>query len=131
MVFGGTLRKFRSSSGMSQKEVSEKLGIDRSTYSCYETGKLKPDFEIIVKLSHIFDIDLRDFADEFQYEGKVMLKSNDPNYKLSTDDDFSSLSYDEKFLITYLRSLEDVDHEQFVTELKKRYLKRLLGENNK
>lgn len=39
-----------------QKQVADLLGLDRSTYSYYELGKIKPDINTVMRLSDIFDV---------------------------------------------------------------------------
>ena len=36
--------------------MADLLGVDRSTYSYYELGRIKPDVETIMKLSEIFRV---------------------------------------------------------------------------
>ena len=35
------LISFRKEAGFTQQQIAELLGLDRSTYSCYETGKVR------------------------------------------------------------------------------------------
>ena len=44
-VFPTRMKKARSETGLSQREVSEYTGIPLSTIAKYETGKLEPDLE--------------------------------------------------------------------------------------
>ena len=37
------LREIRIELGVSQREISEKLGLSTSAYGCYEQGKTTPD----------------------------------------------------------------------------------------
>ena len=48
------IKKFRESSGYTQKQVSNLLNIERSTYSYYEIGKTIPDLKTLLKLAEIF-----------------------------------------------------------------------------
>ncbi|MGN1043866.1 MAG: helix-turn-helix domain-containing protein [Acutalibacteraceae bacterium] len=50
------IKKLRKESGYTQQEVANLLNIDRSTYSCYEIGKIKPDVDTVVCLSQIFAV---------------------------------------------------------------------------
>lgn len=52
-----TLRQCRQNAGLSQRQVAEALGLERSTYAYYETGKIHPSCEMVIKLSRIFNID--------------------------------------------------------------------------
>lgn len=49
----------RNSKGMKKTELSDLLGLGSSvTVGDYETGKTRPSFERLIKLSEIFDTDL-------------------------------------------------------------------------
>ena len=55
---GGILRLLRNSKKLKQCEVSEQLGINRSTYSYYESGEITPTIFTLIKLSEIFGVEL-------------------------------------------------------------------------
>lgn len=50
------LKEMREDCSFSQQQIAEKLGIDRSTYSYYETGKTTPDILALIKIAEIFGI---------------------------------------------------------------------------
>lgn len=50
------LRIIRKQLGLSQKEIAEKLDCSPTVYSRYETGERQPSIDVLIKLSHIFDI---------------------------------------------------------------------------
>ena len=41
---------------MLQKDVAQRLGIDRTTYAKYESGASEPNHETLLKLSELFDV---------------------------------------------------------------------------
>lgn len=45
----------RKSSGLTQKEVAEHVGVDQSAVSFWETGKNSPRAAILVKLSKLYN----------------------------------------------------------------------------
>ena len=45
------LRQLRTSKNLTQKDVAEFLGVDRTTYVKYETGASEPNFETLQKLA--------------------------------------------------------------------------------
>ena len=49
------LKVLRKKAGYTQAEVALKLGIDRSTYAKYETGQSEPNFDMLQKISALFD----------------------------------------------------------------------------
>lgn len=54
--FFENLKEARIASGLSQKEVAEQLGVAKSTYSLYESGRREPDVERIKKLAQILGV---------------------------------------------------------------------------
>lgn len=54
--FGKRLASLRIKTGLTQKEVAERMGTVQSTYSGYELGTRKITLEIVVKLASIFDV---------------------------------------------------------------------------
>ena len=55
MVFGERLRALRTAKKMSQKELAEKLGTAKSIISFYESGERFPSFDVLIKISYIFN----------------------------------------------------------------------------
>ena len=56
MSFGEKLRKARESRGYTQQQIADRMGIDKSTYCGYETGKRQPDVIKIKQLSKILGV---------------------------------------------------------------------------
>lgn len=50
------LRGLRQSKKLSQKEVAGKLNIPATTYNTYESGRTEPPIEILVRLSHLYQL---------------------------------------------------------------------------
>ncbi len=50
------LKELRTQRGLTQKDVAKLLHISRPTYTRYETGERKPDYETLKKLSEIFNV---------------------------------------------------------------------------
>lgn len=44
----------REASGMTQKKVAEKVGVDQSAVSFWETGKTRPRAALLVKLAGLY-----------------------------------------------------------------------------
>ena len=55
---GKNIRSLRQSKNMTQDELAEKLFVTRQTVSNYETGKSRPDVEMLVKISDILETDI-------------------------------------------------------------------------
>ena len=58
MQFGENFRKVRKQSGLSQKEVAQKLGICQSNVSDWENDVSRPDYEKLLALSELYEVSL-------------------------------------------------------------------------
>ncbi|MGN1144350.1 MAG: helix-turn-helix domain-containing protein [Anaerovoracaceae bacterium] len=56
MRLASNLKRLRVSYGFSQKELAERLQIDRSLFALYESGKRCPDPELLYDVARIFGI---------------------------------------------------------------------------
>ena len=56
MRLASNLKRLRVSYGFSQKDLAERLQIDRSLYALYENGKRCPDPELLYDAARIFGI---------------------------------------------------------------------------
>lgn len=50
------LKELRLKNNFLQKELAEMIGVDRTTFSKYETGASEPDFETLLQLADIFNV---------------------------------------------------------------------------
>ena len=50
------LRELRKGKKLSQKEVAAHLNIPATTYNTYESGRTEPPIEILVRLSHLYEM---------------------------------------------------------------------------
>lgn len=58
MELKDVLRKLRLHYRYSQRELAEYLGIDRSTYTYYESGKTTPPLNTLLELSGLYKVSL-------------------------------------------------------------------------
>ncbi|NOG26599.1 helix-turn-helix domain-containing protein [Lysinibacillus fusiformis] len=56
MKYGEILKKLRIERGLSQKELTDRLAINRSTYARYETSSTQPDFDTLKLLAEFFNV---------------------------------------------------------------------------
>ncbi|WP_251393100.1 helix-turn-helix domain-containing protein [Mediterraneibacter agrestimuris] len=54
--FKENLKEARIKSGLSQKEVSENIGVAKSTYSLYESGNREPNVNTIKKIADVLNV---------------------------------------------------------------------------
>jgi len=56
MLFSEILKQLRIEKNLSQKDVANAIGVDRTTYTKYETGKSQPDFVTMQKLAEFYSV---------------------------------------------------------------------------
>ena len=57
---GKFLQLLRKETGFTQEELAEKLNVSRRTVSRWETGTNMPDLDILMELSDLYEVDLRE-----------------------------------------------------------------------
>ena len=57
------LRALRQQCNLSQRQVADALGLDRSTYTYYEIGRSQPNLDIIGSICEIYKISVSDLID--------------------------------------------------------------------
>lgn len=55
IYFPERLKYMRKKTGLTQKDIAQKLNIQRVTYSHYETGRSQPSIDTLILLAQIFD----------------------------------------------------------------------------
>ena len=58
MEFGKFFKECRKESGLSQKDVAERLGIHQSNVSDWENSISRPDYEKLIELAKIYNVTL-------------------------------------------------------------------------
>lgn len=56
MNLGKKLKELRKSYGLTQEKLAEALDISRVNYTRYETDKVRPDYETLVRLADFYDV---------------------------------------------------------------------------
>lgn len=57
------LKEIRTTKGFTQKELAEKVGVDTSSISKYETGVAEPSYDVLMKLSRVLGVSIDSFSD--------------------------------------------------------------------
>ena len=57
---GRFLQELRKEHGLTQEQLAEQMGVARRTVSRWETGSNMPDMDILIDLSDLYAVDLRD-----------------------------------------------------------------------
>lgn len=63
MTIGEKIREIRIKSGITQKQLAEKLNTSQQNLAQYENGKRKPKIETLEKISSALDIPLYELTD--------------------------------------------------------------------
>jgi len=101
------LRAIRLEHNMTQKNIADVLGIDRTTYTLYETGATSPSPDTLYKLSKMYDVTVgylmgvEENHPEHKFDvlpGRVMLSAG--------TDPIAALRNEEKTLLLCYRVLD-------------------------
>lgn len=60
---GGFLRELRKESGLTQEQLSERLGVTNRSVSRWENGTNMPDFDLVIELANLYNITIEEFLD--------------------------------------------------------------------
>jgi len=118
MLLSERIKAARKECQLTQQQVADILGLDRSTYSYYELGHLKPSVEVVVKLSAIFKADLEWLTGADRNDSAL----NSPDYgieliKAVKEKNMADLSRSERKFIALLRTAEAVRKDKDIFEL--------------
>ncbi len=73
--FRFVLRRYRLDSGLTQNELSEKIGISRSYYSLFEAGKRWPNVDTLIYIAEALEIEPGEMLNSLVQEAKNSLNS--------------------------------------------------------
>lgn len=120
-MIGNILRELRLSNGFTQRQISDILNIDRSTYSYYETHKTQPDISVIKRLAAMYDV-TTDYILNYHPNNKPDVFSNGGSTYISKargkENFVRSLSEFEQTFILLLRQLSREKQEEYLAKLR-------------
>lgn len=105
---GDLLRYYRSRSNLTQQQVSDLMGINRTTYTYYETGKSEPSIDNLYKLTKIFGI---------TYDDLLPTDSNKNVNPEKSDETIYNLTKEEQQILLYYRVLSNEDKNKLKDNL--------------
>lgn len=116
MKLNDRLRHFRTMSGLTQQQVADVLGLDRSTYAYYESGKTTPDIKSVSKLLKLFNISYNELMEETEC---ASTKVNDSAVEEDEDEKLHiyELSKVEKRLVIYFRVLSPKQQKEVLDSI--------------
>jgi transcriptional regulator with XRE-family HTH domain len=109
-MFGERLRALRREKGLSQGELADLAGINRSYLSVLENGRSSPTIEVVEKLAHGLNVSVWDLIasveeKHFDYEGGEVLSMHDGLKEFLSDEDEMMLTQPTSQEIETLRSI--------------------------
>ncbi|MCH5190769.1 MAG: helix-turn-helix transcriptional regulator [Oscillospiraceae bacterium] len=111
------LRIIRIQNGLTQQQIADVLGISRSAYCSYETGRRSPNLDIIERLSEFYQIPVETIV------GKIVVDYffEDSYYEGQEDTRYlSQLSRQEREIIVNFRRLNKKDKAEVAKYLKEK-----------
>ena len=111
---GESLRNVRKEHNLKQKDIAQAIGIDRSTYSFYETGKTNPPIETMCALAKIYNVTIGYLIGKEANNPELRERSNAVSAGV---DPIAMLKKDEQLLLMYYRLAED-DSKKDILDLK-------------
>ncbi len=91
MDFGDRLKQIRTSQGLSQEQLAEKIGVSRQAITKWETKKGLPDIENMVILAEIFKVTLDELVlqeSQLQSRRKTTIYESETVYDIDADKHF-------------------------------------------
>ena len=113
------LKIIRKANKFTQQGLADAIGIERSTYASYETGRNKPDVNLLSKIAKVFDVS-SDFILEIDTTVPLNVEDISVQYKKKSGNKLvSTLSKEEKNVLAKYRLLSDNKKAELVDFLEK------------
>ena len=113
------LKIIRKANKFTQQGLADAIGIERSTYASYETGRNKPDAVLLSKIAKVFDVS-SDFILEIDTTVPLNVEDISVQYKKKSGNKLvSTLSKEEKNILAKYRLLSDNKKAELVDFLEK------------
>jgi transcriptional regulator with XRE-family HTH domain len=130
------LRELRTRMHYTQSKVGQYLNMTRQGYAHYEAGLRNPDYQTLLKLSKLYQVDIGELINshttpilhETLHENIDYTIKSDTLKQKATTPRVIQLSSDEKKLFNLYSRLSDADKKEILGLLEKKFLDNL---NNK
>ena len=116
MTLGESLKKIRKQYKMTQEDIAKLLGISRSGYTYYETGKTVPSVEMLKKLATMYDTTIDDVVGMPQKKSVSGKSVAETNFMGEGIDPLMYMKKEEKTLIMAFRLLSDEEKKKLTDE---------------
>lgn len=113
------LKIIRRANKFTQQGLADAIGIERSTYASYETGRNKPDVILLSKIAKVFDVS-SDYILEIDTTVPLNVEDIPVKYKKKSGNKLvSTLSKEEKSVLAKYRLLSDNKKTELIDFLEK------------
>mgnify|MGYP004515315247 FL=1 len=113
------LKIIRKANKFTQQGLADAIGIERSTYASYETGRNKPDVILLSKIAKVFGVS-SDYILEIDTTAPLNMEDISVQYKKKSGNQLvSTLSKEEKSVLAKYRLLSDNKKTELVDFLEK------------
>ena len=118
MAFCERLKQLRKGGSLTQSALAEALGIDRSTYAYYETGKTSPDLDTLCRMAAMFQMSVDELLGK---EVPIVTMFRDNPFRLKEEEEyqFAYLTREEQILILQYRQLASQDKRAINEQVRK------------
>ena len=117
MTLAESLKKIRKQYKITQEDIARLLGISRSGYTYYETGKTVPSIETLQRLSAIYNTSIDAIVGNPSKEiADSRYPSNIGSVSEGNADPLMYMKKDEQTLIMAFRLLSDEEKELLIKE---------------
>lgn len=114
------LRLIRKEHKLTQQNIADVLGIDRTTYTVYELGTTTPSPATLVKLSQIYNVTVGYLIGVEENRPELRKNLDDAKaFATLNSDPISLLKKEERELLLYFRVLSPEEKKKVALELKK------------
>lgn len=118
-MLGDRLRTIRKENNLTQKNIADVLGIDRTTYTVYEGGSITPSPATLVKLSKVYNVTVGYLIGVEDNHPELCREPEErKEEKALGSDPIALLKKDEKELLLYFRVLPPEEKLKFINEMK-------------
>ncbi len=128
-MFADNLKKYRKLSGFRQDDIAKVIGLDRSAYAYYESGKTEPSIENLKKIAKMLDVDMNTLLGFDVPPTILAVRAKEGNPYSATkdlvDDDVGKCTPEERYIIACYRACENKD--DIVKAVSKIYESEILG----
>lgn len=115
-AFAERLKLLRKTCNLTQQKMATALGIERSTYTYYETGKTFPDILSLARIAQIFNVT----TDVLLGIEPVSAVLHDDTFLSDCQERFSQLSADEQILLLQFRAMTDEERQELFKTIQSR-----------